>query len=432
MNFSDSEIVASVMTSDDYELTSASGEADVLFLNTCSIRDHAEQRVINRLRELQHLRKKNPGLIIGLLGCMAERLKSALLEDEDLGMRIDMVVGPDAYRQLPQLLMDARSGQKAINVMLSADETYADIGPVRYAAGGVSAFISIMRGCENFCAYCVVPFTRGKERSRDPGSILSEARQLADNGYKEVTLLGQNVNSYHWRDENNGPDISFSDLLATVAQIDDRLRIRFATSHPRDMSDALLHQMAKFPNICKAIHLPLQSGSTAVLRRMNRKYTRGDYLDRIKAIKTILPGCAISTDVIAGFCGETEAEHRETLSLMAEAGFDFAYMFKYSERPDTLAAKKYDDDVPDDVKTRRLTEIIHHQQGLSLNSNQRDVGSIQEVLVEGASKRSVDRMMGRTSHNKVVVFPGNGARPGDYVQVEITGCTSATLKGTAL
>lgn len=429
MNFSDSEIVASVMTSHDFGITTDPRDADVIFLNTCSIRDHAEQRILNRLRELQHLRRKKSGLLIGVLGCMAERLKSDLLEDKDLGMRIDMVVGPDAYRQLPRLLMDAETGQKAINVLLSADETYADISPVRYAAGGVSAFISIMRGCENFCAYCVVPYTRGKERSRDPESILLEARQLVEGGYREVTLLGQNVNSYRWPGNGNGRHIAFSDLIGLVAAIDPRLRVRFATSHPKDMSDQLLYQMAKYPNICKAIHLPLQSGSSSVLQRMNRKYSRQDYLDRIRAIRDILPGCAISTDLIAGYCGETEAEHRETLSIMEEVGFDFAFMFKYSERPDTLAAKKYPDDVPDQVKTRRLTEIIHKQQALSLKSNQQDMGSLQEVLAEGPSKRSESHMMGRTSHNKVVVFPGNGILAGDYAGVEITGCSSATLKG---
>ena len=432
MNFSDSEIVASVMTSHDFEITPDPGTADVIFLNTCSIRDHAERRVINRLRELQHLRKKRPDLVIGVLGCMAERLKTSLLEGEKDGFRVDMVVGPDAYRQLPQLLLDAESGHKAINVLLSAEETYADINPVRYAAGGVSAFISIMRGCENFCAYCVVPNTRGKERSRDPHSILSEARQLVADGYREVTLLGQNVNSYRWYEAGSNRTVSFSELLSRVATIDSRLRVRFATSHPKDLSDELLHIMATHPNICKAIHLPVQSGSTHVLRRMNRKYSREDYLERIAAIKKALPGCALSTDIIAGFCGETENDHRQTLSLMDEAGFDFAFMFKYSERPGTPAAKKYADDVPDETKTRRLTEIINKQQELSLASNQKDIGSQMEVLAEGPSKRSKDMMMGRGGNNKVVIFPANGINPGDYVQVKITGCTSATLKGKTI
>lgn len=432
MNFSDSEIVASVMTSHDFEIALEPGNADVIFLNTCSIRDHAEQRVINRLRELQHLRKKRPGLVIGVLGCMAERLKASLLDNEKDGFRVDMVVGPDAYRQLPQLLVDAESGQKAINVLLSAEETYADISPVRYVAGGVSAFISIMRGCENFCAYCVVPYTRGKERSRDPHSILSEAKQLVEDGYREVTLLGQNVNSYRWQDKISNKVFNFSELLSMVAAIDSRLRVRFATSHPKDLSDELLHTMAKHPNICKAIHLPVQSGSSAILGRMNRKYSREDYLARIAAIKKILPGCALSTDIIAGFCGETEEDHRQTLSLMDEVGFDFAFMFKYSERPGTPAAKKHADNVPDQVKTRRLTEIINKQQELSLKSNQKDIGSTLEVLAEGPSKRSENMMMGRAGNNKVVIFPAEGVIAGDYVQAKITGCTSATLKAESI
>ncbi len=429
MNFSDSEIVASVMTSCNVEMVDEAKDANIIFLNTCSIRDHAEQRVINRLRELQHLRKNNPSLLIGVLGCMAERMKASLLESETLGMRIDMVVGPDAYRQLPELMENALSGQQAINVILSADETYADISPVRYGANGISAFISIMRGCENFCAYCVVPFTRGKERSRDPESILLEARQLVDSGYRELTLLGQNVNSYRWTPVSAGEETDFCKLIGMVAEVDPRLRIRFATSHPKDLSDALLAQMARYPNICKAIHLPLQSGSTSVLQRMNRKYTREDYLDRIGAIKRMLPGAGISTDIITGFCGETEEEHQGTLSLMDEVGFDFAFMFKYSERPDTLAARRFKDDVSDEVKTRRLSEIIEKQQSLSLQSNSRDIGSIQEVLVEGHSKRSKEKMMGRTSHNKVVVFAAPLCAPGDTVRVRIEDCSSATLQG---
>ncbi len=427
MNFSDSEIVASVMTDDDHLLVDQAADADVIFLNTCSIRDHAEQRVLNRLKELQHLRRKRPGLILGVIGCMAERLKEELLENEELGMRVDMVAGPDAYRELPQLLADVEGGRQAMHVILSADETYADITPVRYSDNGVQAFISIMRGCENYCAYCVVPFTRGKERSRDPESILNETRQLIEAGYREVTLLGQNVNSYRYHGE--GGPVDFSELLGMVAAEDRKLRVRFATSHPKDMSDALLRQMAAYPNICKSIHLPLQSGSSAVLKRMNRKYTQEDYLDRVRAIREILPGCAISTDIIAGFCGETEGEHQTTLEVMKAVGFDFAFMFKYSERPDTLAARRYQDDVPEEVKTRRLTEVIELQQALSLESNQRDLGSVQEVLVEGSSKRSDSHMMGRTSHNKVVVFPCADSLPGGYMQVKVTGCSSATLKG---
>ncbi len=432
MNFSDSEIVASVMTDHGFTVTERQEEADVVFLNTCSIRDHAEQRVLNRLRELQHLRKKRPGMIIGVLGCMAERLKTALLEESELGMRIDMVVGPDAYRQLPSLMLDAEQGQAAINVLLSADETYADISPVRYGGNGVSAFISIMRGCENYCAYCVVPFTRGQERSRDPLSILGEVQQLVDAGYREVTLLGQNVNSYRWKDPDTLAETTFSDLLAEVAATDPLLRLRFATSHPKDIPDRLLHTMAAHQNICRAIHLPVQSGSSRVLARMNRKYSREDYLERVAAIRAILPGCAISTDIITGFCGETEEDHRETLSLMEEVGFDYAYMFKYSERPGTLAAKKFRDDVPDGVKSRRLTEVIELQQSLSMASNRRDLHSVQEVLVEGYSRRSEKQMMGRSSHNKVVVFPSGDHQSGDYVQVRITGCSSATLKGEAI
>ena len=429
MNFSDSEIVASVMTSHHAKIAGSPEDADVILLNTCSIRDNAEQRVVNRLRALQHLRKRRPGLLIGVLGCMAERLKEELLEEKTPGLRVDLVAGPDAYRQLPELMADAETGQKAINVLLSADETYADISPVRYTPGGVSAFISIMRGCENFCAYCVVPFTRGKERSRDPRSVVTEARRLVAEGCREVTLLGQNVNSYRWKENGSGKITGFSDLLGMVASVDPRLRVRFATSHPKDMSDELLHRMADYPNICKAIHLPMQSGSSEVLKRMNRKYSREDYLDRIAAIKRILPGCGLSTDIIAGFCGETEEEFEETLDLMDKAGLDFAFMFKYSERPGTRAAEKYTDDVPDAVKTRRLTAIIDKQQALSNESNRKDIGKTMEVLTEGPSKRSGQMMMGRTTCNKVVVFPDQGYQPGDYVRVKITGCSAATLKG---
>jgi len=431
MNFSDSEIVASVMTENQYCTTDNHSEADVIFLNTCSIRDNAEQKVLNRLKQLQNLRKKKPGLIIGVLGCMAERLKSSLLEEGALGMRIDMVVGPDSYRDLPQLMIDAESGQKAIDIILSAEETYADITPVRFASNGVSAFISIMRGCENFCSYCVVPFTRGKERSRDPETILAEARELLQAGYREVTLLGQNVNSYKW-EQDGATHVTFPALIEMVAEISPSLRIRFATSHPKDLSDELLHVIARNQNICKSIHLPMQSGSTSVLERMNRKYSQKDYLTRIEAIRRIVPGSAISTDIIAGFPGETEPEHAATLEVMATAGFDFAYMFKYSEREGTLAAKKYANDVPESEKSRRLQEIIRLQQKLSLQSNQKDVGTCVEVLVEGKSKRSPDRLSGRSSRNKVVVFPEAGFKPGDYVMVRITSCTPATLLGEAL
>jgi len=432
MNFSDSEIVASVMTDNQYSTTQDHNEADVIFLNTCSIRDNAEQKVMNRLKQLQHLRKKKPGLIIGVLGCMAERMKSSLLEENELGLRVDMVVGPDAYRDLPQLMLDAESGHKAINIILSSEETYADITPVRYASNGVSAFISIMRGCENFCSYCVVPFTRGKERSRDPQTIVGETRELFEAGYREITLLGQNVNSYRWETKETGIVTGFPELIEMVAGVNPLLRVRFATSHPKDMSDELLGVIARNPNICRAIHLPMQSGSSSVLKRMNRKYTSEDYKSRIEAIRRFLPGCAISTDVIAGFCGETPEEHQQTLDMMEWAGFDFAFMFKYSERGGTLAEKKYEDDIPEEIKASRLQEIIKLQQKLSLKSNKKDVGALVEVLVEGPSKRSADFVSGRSSHNKVVVFPDRGYKPGDYVMVEITSCTAATLLGEGI
>ncbi|MFW5687474.1 MAG: tRNA (N6-isopentenyl adenosine(37)-C2)-methylthiotransferase MiaB [Bacteroidota bacterium] len=432
MNFSDSEIVASIITEKNYTTAVSAEEADIIFLNTCSIRDNAEQKVLNRLKQLQYLRKSNPGLVLGVLGCMAERMKTSLLEEAQMGMRVDMVVGPDAYRDLPQLLLDVESGHKAVNVILSSEETYADITPVRYASNGVSAFISIMRGCENFCSYCVVPYTRGKERSRNPESILREARELFEQGYREITLLGQNVNSYYWGGNNGDDSTDFPKLLAAVASVNSALRVRFATSHPKDMSDELLQTIAAYPNICRAIHLPAQSGSTSVLKRMNRKYTREEYLDRIAAIHHIIPDCAISTDLIAGFCGETEEEHLHTLSLMDAVGFDFAYMFKYSERPGTLAAKKLDDNVPEEVKGRRLQQIIDLQSQLSLTSNEADVGKTVEVLVEGTSRKSSARVTGRNSQNKVVVFDDNGYKPGDYVRVKITACTSATLRGEAV
>lgn len=432
MNFSDSEIVASIITENDYTSIEKAEDADIIFLNTCSIRENAEQKVLNRLKQLQHLRKSKPGLILGVLGCMAERMKSSLLEEAQMGMRVDMVAGPDAYRQLPQLLLDVESGQKAVNVILSAEETYADITPVRYASNGVSAFISIMRGCENFCSYCVVPFTRGKERSRDPESILNEARELFSMGYREVTLLGQNVNSYRWDNPATGTIMEFPELMQAAARIDPLLRVRFATSHPKDMSDDLLQVIASNPNICRSIHLPAQSGSSSVLKRMNRKYTRKEYMDRINAIRHYLPGCAISTDLIAGFCSETDEEHQETISLMHEVQFDFAYMFKYSERPGTPAEKRFADNIPEAIKSERLQQIIELQNNLSLASNRADVGTICEVLVEGTSKKSNTMVSGRNSRNKVVVFDDTGFKPGDYVMVKILDCTSATLKGEAV
>ncbi|MDT8394349.1 MAG: tRNA (N6-isopentenyl adenosine(37)-C2)-methylthiotransferase MiaB [Bacteroidales bacterium] len=426
MNFSDSEIVASLMQDEGYEICDESGEADVVFVNTCSIRGHAEQRVRQRLRELAALKKTNPLVKIGVLGCMAERLKQQLLEEETA---VDMIAGPDAYRDLPALLERAAAGQKAINVILSTKETYSDISPVRLDKNGVTAFISIMRGCENFCAYCVVPFTRGKERSRSPQTIIGEAHDLFAKGYREITLLGQNVNSYRW--EEKGTETSFHELLAQVAAVDPLLRIRFATSHPKDLSDELLKTIGSHQNICKAIHLPVQSGSNNMLKLMNRKYTREWYLGRIAAIRKYVPGCAISTDIIAGFCHETDDDHRQSIAMMKEVGYDYAYMFKYSERPNTIAEKKYTDDVPEDIKSARLQEIIDLQQQLSHQSNMRDIGKNFEVLVEGTSKKSDDFLMGRNSQNKVVVFPRKHYQKGDYVEVKITDCTAATLKGIA-
>ncbi len=424
MNFSDSQIVGSIMADHEFETTSEIAEADLIFVNTCSIRDHAEQRVRARLKEFNRYKKKKPGLIIGVLGCMAERLKEQLIEEEKM---VDVIVGPDAYRDLPRLLNIAEGGQKAINVILSADETYADIDPVRMESNGISAFISIMRGCENFCSYCVVPYTRGKERSRDPETIVNEARSLFENGYREVTLLGQNVNSY-----KSDKGIDFPGLMNLVASIDPALRVRFATSHPKDLSDELLKVMAAHPNICRSIHLPVQSGSDAVLKRMNRKYTRDWYLGRIAAIKHFLPDCAISTDIIAGFCSETEEDHLETMKLMEQVGYDYAFMFKYSERPDTLAAKKYEDNIPEETKGRRLQEIIALQQKLSHKSNKADIGKTFEVLAESTSRKSANELAGRNSQNKVVVFERGEYKPGDYVQVKITSCTPATLKGVVV
>jgi len=427
MNFSDSEIIASVMSDAAFMSTTDIKEADIVFVNTCSIREHAEQRVRKRLREINSLKKKKPHLLIGLLGCMAERLKDQLLVEEK---SVDIIVGPDAYRDLPKLIGEASEGHKAINVILSADETYADINPVRLGGSGISAFISIMRGCENFCAYCVVPYTRGKERSRNPETIISEAKELFENGYREITLLGQNVNSYKWTEENSITD--FPALMARIALINPLLRVRFATSHPKDMSDKLLETIAEYPNICRSLHLPVQSGSSRVLKLMNRKYDREWYMNRIEAIHRIIPGCTVSTDIICGFCGENEENHMETLSLMEWAKFEFAYMFKYSERPDTAAAKKYKDDVPEEVKSKRLQEVIEMQQKLSHESNKSDIGKIFEVLVEGESRRSADNVSGRNSQNKVVVFPRKDFKTGDYVQVKITRCTAATLIGEAV
>ncbi len=420
MNVGDSEIVVSIMQDEGFCYTENIAEADIILINTCSIRDNAEQRIWGRLSEMRRLRKAKPSLLIGVIGCMAERLKEQLTEGE---LAVDIVAGPDAYRDLPKLVREAESGGRGINTLLSTEETYAEIAPVRLDKNGVSAYIAIMRGCDNFCSYCVVPYTRGRERSRDAESIIAEARTLFENGYREVTLLGQNVNSYRTG------DVDFPTLLRLVAEISPLLRVRFATSHPKDMSDKLLEVMASMPNICKAIHLPAQSGSTVMLEKMNRKYTREWYLDRIAAIRRYMPDCAITTDLIAGFTGETEEDHKLTLSLMEEVGYEFAFMFKYSERPGTFAQRHMPDDIPDEVKTARLTEIINLQNRLSEQSNKRDVGKEFEVLVEGLSKRSDKQLFGRTSQNKVVVFDRGDHKVGDYVRVKVTGCSSATLFG---
>lgn len=425
MNFNDSEVVASILTAHGYLIASDIDEADVILVNTCSIRENAETRVWGRLDVFRQLKKKKPSLLVGVLGCMAERLRDKLLEDEKL---VDIVVGPDAYRELPVLLRSAEEGQKGINVLLSREETYSDISPVRLDKNGVSAFVSIMRGCNNMCTYCVVPYVRGAERSRNPETIVREVQELIDGGYKEVTLLGQNVDSYSWID-SAGERVSFADLLEMVAKLDSRLRVRFSTSHPKDLSDEVLFTMAMYENICNHIHLPVQSGSTRILELMNRGYTQEYYKSRIEAIRRILPDSSISTDIIAGFCTETEVDHDQTLSLMKWVGYDFAFMFKYSERPNTKAARKMQDDVPEEVKTRRLTEIIELQGKLSEESKRNDVGKVFEVLVEGVSKKSADHLYGRTSQNKVVVFPRNDSKIGDYVNVEVKDSTSATLLG---
>jgi tRNA-2-methylthio-N6-dimethylallyladenosine synthase len=436
MNFSDSEIVASILQQNGFETTREILEADVVFLNTCAIRDNAEQRVRNRLQELKSIKRRRPGMVVGVLGCMAERLKSKLLEEEQL---VDIVAGPDAYRDLPQLIKTVEGGQKAVNVLLSREETYADVAPVRLDSNGISAFISIMRGCDNMCAFCVVPFTRGRERSRNPESIVAEAQDLFEQGYREVTLLGQNVNSYLWtggglKKDNPTEDelknaTTFAQLLAKVAEVNPLLRIRYSTSHPKDMGNDVLETMAKYPNICKYIHLPVQSGSSTVLERMNRGYNREWYLERIAAIRHYMPDCGISTDVIAGFCGENAEDHTATLNLMEASAFDFAYMFKYSERPKTLAERKFADDVAEEEKTARLNEIIALQNKLSQKSNEQDVGKTMEVLVEGPSKRSPEQHVGRNTQNKVVVFPKGETQRGQYVRVKIDACTSATLMG---
>lgn len=424
MNVADSEVVASILKGSGFTTTEDIREAGLILINTCSIRDNAEQRIWGRLREMGHLKKRNKELRIGIIGCMAERLKEKLLETEKL---VDLVIGPDAYRELPALVAEAEEGHKAVNVLLSREETYADISPVRMDKNGVSSFVSIMRGCNNMCAYCVVPYVRGAERSRDPESILREVNELFANGYREVTLLGQNVDSYSWKQE--GQETGFPQLLERVASVSPLLRVRFSTSHPKDISDVLLHTITRHENICRHIHLPAQSGSSRILKLMNREYTREWYMDRVSAIKRIIPGCSISTDMIAGFCTETDEDHKESLSLMEWAVYDFAYMFKYSERPGTKAARKLKDDVSEELKSERLTEMIALQNKLSAKSKKQDVGKVFEVLIEGSSKRSPENLSGRTSQNKVVVFPGKGHKKGDYVKVKIERCTSATLLG---
>jgi tRNA-2-methylthio-N6-dimethylallyladenosine synthase len=427
MNFSDSEIIASIMGEHGFTSTNDELNADVIFLNTCAIRDNAEQRIRERLKHLRGNKKHNKELIIGVLGCMAERLKEKLLEEEKL---VDIVAGPDSYRDLPKLGAEVDDGGRAINVLLSREETYADINPVRLESNGITAFISIMRGCDNMCSFCVVPFTRGRERSRDTFSIVAEAVQLFEQGYREVTLLGQNVDSYKWENPETGELVTFAHLLEQVALIHPDLRVRFSTSHPKDMLDDVLHIMAKYENICKYIHLPVQSGNSRVLELMNRTYDRDWYIGRIEAIRRIMPDCAVSSDIIAGFCTETEEEHQDTLSMIEWANYSMSYMFYYSERPGTLAARKYPDDIPEDVKKRRLQEIIRLQNAISLRHNQAEIGKTFKVLIEGDSRKSDQDFCGRNTQNKMVVFPKKaGLKPGEYTYVKIREASSATLLG---
>ncbi len=422
MNVNDSEVILSILQDAGYALTENIGEASLILANTCSIRDNAEQRVWGRIDQFRLQKQRRPDVLVGIVGCMAERLKDKLLDSHV----VDIVAGPDSYRSLPELVRNVAPDSPQMNVLLSHEETYADITPVRMDRNGVSAYISIMRGCNNVCSYCIVPYTRGVERSRDPRTIVREARELLEAGYREVNLLGQNVDSYLWKDVD-GQTVGFSRLLEMVAEISPELRVRFSTSHPKDISDEVIYTMARYENICRHIHLPVQSGSNAMLEKMRRKYTREWYLERVGKIREVMPDCGLTTDIIAGFCGETQQDHLDTLSLMEEAAFDAAFMFQYSERPGTLAARKYPDDVPADVKTARLNEIIALQNRLSRESNERDLGKTFKVLVEGVSKRSPDELFGRTGSNKVCVFPSAGHRPGDYVRVEAVSCTSATL-----
>lgn len=427
MNFSDSEIVASILNDIGYKPTREMEAADLILVNTCSIREKAEETVRKRLQVFNAQKRQRPDLMIGVLGCMAERLKAKFLEEEKL---VDLVVGPDAYRDLPKLVATAEEGEKGINVFLSREETYADISPLRLDSNGVTAFISIMRGCDNMCSFCVVPYTRGRERSRSAFSIVAEATDLLQRGFREVTLLGQNVDSYKWENPETGELVNFANLLEMVALVDPKLRIRFSTSHPKDITDEVLYTMARYDNICKYIHLPVQSGNSRILELMNRTYDRDWYMDRVRAIYRIMPDCAISSDIITGFCSETEEEHQDTLSMIEFANYSMSYMFAYSERPGTPAAKKYKDDVPEEVKKRRLDEVIRLQTQTSHYHNKADIGKTFEVLIEGDSKRSGQEFKGRNSQNKMIVFPkAPGLKPGDYVMVRVTEATSATLKG---
>ena len=428
MNFADSEVVASILNADGFGATKNAEEADLVLINTCSIREKAELTVRKRLTEFRSLKKKKPGMLIGMLGCMAERLKAKLLEEEKL---VDLVVGPDAYRSLPALIGEAGTGQKAVNVLLSRDETYGDIAPIRLDSNGVCAYVSIMRGCNNMCSFCVVPFTRGRERSRDAHSIVAEVEQLFHTGYREVTLLGQNVDSYYWIDESNDETVTFAKLLEKVALVSPLLRVRFSTSHPKDITDDVLYTIARYENICNYIHLPVQSGSNRILQLMNRTYTKEWYIAKVNRIRELLPDCGISTDMITGFCTETEEEHRESYSLMEYCKYDLAYMYFYSERPGTLAEKRYEDNVPEEVKKKRLQEIIALHRLHSLESMQRDVNKTFKVLIEADSKKSDQDWHGRTDHNKVVIFPKENydLKKGDYVNVFVHSCTAGTLLG---
>ena len=432
MNFADSEVVASILQSNGYGATKNCEEADLIFVNTCSIREKAEATVRKRLTEFRKLKKLNPGVLVGVLGCMAERLKEKFLQEEKL---VDLVVGPDAYRTLPGLIEEAETGQKAVNVLLNRDETYADISPIRLNSNGINAFVSIMRGCNNMCSFCVVPFTRGRERSREANSIIEECKNLFADGFREVTLLGQNVDSYHWEPFNNSAKeeaVTFAALLEKVALISPLLRVRFSTSHPKDITDEVLFAIARHENICNYIHLPVQSGSSRILQLMNRTYSREWYIAKVNRIREIIPGCGLSTDMITGFCTETDEDHEQSMSLMEYCKYDLAYMYFYSERPGTLAARRFKDDVPEEIKKKRLQEMVDLHRIHSLESMQRDIGKTCKVLVEGFSKKSANELQGRSDHNKVVVFPKGNFKKGDYVMVKIINCTAGTLIGTAI